>query len=293
LEDQQVQVQQPTAQEDQVEITEPTTLEKESLQYLQTLDPFLHTSSMWQCTVTISRIKEESVWLFPSCYNCGRSCAQQSSTYQCSRCGSTKTSFRYKLTFYATDGTAEAEMFCFDTVARQIVGKPCEILVKSMNISTSIPTELSNIVGLSFTFAINININSYYSRERIFNVNSVIEAHGRHQTLTDTQESIEQEHSDKLHELSLTLTVQESPATAMQKLSTAPSTTLLPRSLTYSPVKDTSSSLVLKTEKPDTADVVKTVSVLNRIMYIILSRSSLIRNYFTDPYCFPFGQFSS
>jgi hypothetical protein len=77
-------------------------------------------------------------------------------------------------------------MFYVDAVARQIVEKPCEILVKSMNISASIPTELSSIIGLSFTFAISININSYYSRERIFNVNSVIEAHGRQQTLVDT-----------------------------------------------------------------------------------------------------------
>jgi hypothetical protein len=131
------------------------------------------------------------------------------------------------LTFYVTDGTAEAEMFCFDTVARQIVGKPCEILVRSMNVSTSIPAELSNIIGPRFTFAINININSYYSRERIFNVNSVIEVHGRYETLTDTQESIEHEHPDKLDEHPLTLTAQDSPASAMQKLSTALSTNLV------------------------------------------------------------------
>jgi hypothetical protein len=96
---------------------------------------------------------------------------------------------------------------------------------------------------------LHININSYYSRERIFNVNSVIEAHGRQQTLTDTQESIEHEHPEKIddlpltltntqesieHEhpekiddLPLTLTAQESPATAMQKLSTNPNTTLV------------------------------------------------------------------
>jgi hypothetical protein len=41
-------VQQPTSQEDQVEITDPVALEKESLQYLQTLDPFLHTVSTFR-----------------------------------------------------------------------------------------------------------------------------------------------------------------------------------------------------------------------------------------------------
>jgi hypothetical protein len=58
---------------------------------------------------------------------------------------------RYKLSFYATDGTAEAKMFCFDTIARQIVGKPCEILIRSINVSTSTPIELSSIIGLRFT----------------------------------------------------------------------------------------------------------------------------------------------
>jgi hypothetical protein len=118
-------------------------------------------------------------------------------------------------------------MFYFDAVARQIVGKPCEILVKSMNISASTPTELSSIIGLRFTFAISININSYYSRERIFNVNSVIEAHGRQQALVDTQESVEHEHLEKIDDLPLPLTAYKSPATAMQKLSTAPNTTLV------------------------------------------------------------------
>jgi hypothetical protein len=118
-------------------------------------------------------------------------------------------------------------MFCFDAIARQIVEKPCEILVKSMNILASTLTELSSIIGLRFTFAISININSYYSRERIFNVNLVIEAHGRHQTLVDTQKSVEHEHLVKIDDLPLPLTAQESPATAMQKLSTAPNTTLI------------------------------------------------------------------
>jgi hypothetical protein len=43
-----VRVQQPTSQEDQVEITDHVVLEKESLQYLQTLDHFLHTVSTFR-----------------------------------------------------------------------------------------------------------------------------------------------------------------------------------------------------------------------------------------------------
>jgi hypothetical protein len=86
---------------------------------------------------------------------------------------------RYKLTFYETDGTAEAKMFCFDSIAKQIIGKPCEFLIKTLSVSRSIPPDLSAIIGLMLTFVVNININSYYSRDMILNVNSILQAHGR------------------------------------------------------------------------------------------------------------------
>jgi hypothetical protein len=88
---------------------------------------------------------------------------------------------RYKLTFYATNGTAEAAMFCFDGIAKHIIGKPCEFLVKTLAASWSTPPDLSAIVGLKFTFAMNININSYYTKERILNVNLILQAQGRQQ----------------------------------------------------------------------------------------------------------------
>jgi hypothetical protein len=60
------------------------------------------------------------------------------------------------------DGTAEAQFFCFGNVAKRIVGKPCEAILRSMNISGNTPPELAAIVGLKFTCAIKININSFY-----------------------------------------------------------------------------------------------------------------------------------
>jgi hypothetical protein len=119
----------------------------------------------------------------------------------------------YKLTFYATDGTSKVQMFCFDTIVKQIIGKPCEFLVRSMNVLGGTPSDLAVIIGLKFTFAVNININSYYAKERIFNVNSVIQGHGRQRESAD--------------ELSIPLQTQESPSTAMQKLSTEHQTSLV------------------------------------------------------------------
>jgi hypothetical protein len=104
------------------------------------------------------------------------------------------------------DGTAKVQMFCFDTTAKQIIGKPCDFLVRNMNVSGGTPSELAAIIWLKFTFVVNININSYYTKERIFNVNSVIQAHGKQKESVD--------------ELTIAPQIQESPSTAMQKIST-------------------------------------------------------------------------
>jgi hypothetical protein len=76
---------------------------------------------------------------------------------------------RYKLIFFATDGTTEAKMFCFDIMAKRIVGKPCEVVLRNTH------PDLAAIVGLKITLAIAININLYYSAERIFNINSILQ----------------------------------------------------------------------------------------------------------------------
>jgi hypothetical protein len=94
-----------------------------------------------------------------------------------------KTYYRYKLTFFATDGTAEIELLCFDCVAKHIVAKLCEALLRSMDISGNTPPELTVIVGLKFTFTVNININSFYSGAKIFNIDSILETHGRQESI--------------------------------------------------------------------------------------------------------------
>jgi hypothetical protein len=134
---------------------------------------------------------------------------------------------RYKLTFYATDGTTDAEMFCFDSIAKQIVGKPCEFLVKTMDVSGNTPSDLSAIVGLKFTFVVTININSCYAKQRIFNVGSVLQTYGKQEGTSSSQNNIFDDLSFKSEDPSLLLQTQESPATAMGELSTGGRTILV------------------------------------------------------------------
>jgi hypothetical protein len=66
---------------------------------------------------------------------------------------------------------------------------------------------------LKFTFGVNININSYYMKEIIFNVNSVIQSHGKQK--------------EPVYKLSVAPQIQESPSTAMERLSTGDRTSLV------------------------------------------------------------------
>jgi hypothetical protein len=61
---------------------------------------------------------------------------------------------KYKLKFRASDATAIAQMFCFDNIARYIVGKSREVILWSTNAATPIPPNLAQIVSLKFTFRV-------------------------------------------------------------------------------------------------------------------------------------------
>jgi hypothetical protein len=100
-------------------------------------------------------------------------------------------------------------------VAKRIVGKPCESLLKSMDISGSAPPGLTAIVGLKFTFAINININSFYSTEKIFNVDSILETHGRKQPVQAVEQIVQHQDPLMLGEHTSPPSTQDSPATAI------------------------------------------------------------------------------
>jgi replication factor A1 len=194
-----------------MQIEELPALQQQSLKDLQMLDPFLYSSSTWQCTIVITRVQERTNWWFPSYSKCGKSCAQQSSSYSCEKCGCIKTTFRYKLTFFAADETAEAEFFCFDKIARRIVGKPCDALLRSMDISGNTHPDLAAIIGLKFTFAVTININSFYSTGKIINVDSILEAHGRQHPTSDVQRIKQEQNPLTSDEFSAPPVTEDSP----------------------------------------------------------------------------------
>ncbi|PWZ54757.1 hypothetical protein Zm00014a_023274 [Zea mays] len=137
---------------------------------------------------------------------------------------------------YFLDATATTQMFCFDTVARHIVGRPCETVLKQDTEAAPIPPDLAQIVSLKFTFCVTASNQTFAQQEKqptVLQINSIVVVHGRQHSLSSgIQNTIDQGPSTPNKEATLKL-LKESPSTAMERLSTKVSKDV-GRKLTYS-----------------------------------------------------------
>lgn len=87
--------------------------------------------------------------------------------------------------FLASDDTTTAEMLCFENVAKQIVGKPCETLLKNTSASNAhtIPTDITAIISTKYTFAVTLTKYSFHTDKKVFQPLSILESHGRQKSL--------------------------------------------------------------------------------------------------------------
>ncbi|ONM58870.1 Retrotransposon-like protein [Zea mays] len=153
---------------DKQEITPPSFPQREhhNLKYILSLNPHDVPDQGYECTVTITCIPEGKTWYYIACNTCPNKPSTDPVIRQCSTCRSTNYCFRYKLTFKASDGTEEAEMFAFDNVARTIIGKPCPTVVASFPDASAIPPEIAAIVSRKYTFIIEFNSQSFRFLEK-------------------------------------------------------------------------------------------------------------------------------
>src|SRR6266498_3457460 len=107
-------------------------------------------------------------------------------------------------------------MFCFDNIAKRIVGKSCEAVIKSIRHPTDTPPDLAAIISLKFTFAITITDASYHLRKKVFQINSILASHGKQHLPTNAHEQA----PSTPPKLPLLTLIGDSPTTAMQKLQT-------------------------------------------------------------------------
>ncbi|XP_008679653.2 uncharacterized protein [Zea mays] len=151
----------PTVAEEEFEVSQKPNIEDKTIQELLEMDLDMFPPQGFKCTATISRLIQDSKWWFPSCTKCKKSSPQTSTGYRCTSCGCTDVKFSYKLSFVATDGTCEAEFFCFDTIAKRIVGKPCDTLITTPIASQGFPPDLAAIVSLKFTFVVTLYMSAF------------------------------------------------------------------------------------------------------------------------------------
>lgn len=72
-------------------------------------------------------------------------------------------------------------MICFGDVARQIIGKPVQQLLRTVTTGGPLPVDIAKIISRRFTFAVTLTQQSYYRQDRTYQVTSVVTAHGQHE----------------------------------------------------------------------------------------------------------------
>lgn len=147
---------------------------EKTLRELNEMDPYDFAENGYHCNVTIGRLLPNATWWFPSCSKCSKSCVPDGAGYRCNACSNTSFKFKYKISFTALDGTDEAEMICFGDVARRVIGKSVQQLLKTARNANTYPQEVARIVSLRFTFAVALTQQSYYKQQKTYQVVSVI-----------------------------------------------------------------------------------------------------------------------
>ncbi|KAL5663204.1 hypothetical protein ACJX0J_023312, partial [Zea mays] len=127
----------------------------------------------------------------------------------------------YKLSFVVTDGTSEAEFFYFDTIAKRIVGKPCDTLITATMTSQGFPPDLAAIVSLKFTFVVTLNMSAFSVTNRVFSILYVLTNHGRQTSVPPTVLNYPQEQLLTQDDIFESTATQDSLATSFAKLSTS------------------------------------------------------------------------
>ncbi|XP_066351389.1 uncharacterized protein [Miscanthus floridulus] len=125
---------------------------KQRLLQLNEMDPYDFSDDGFRCTVAVGRLVPNASWWFASCTRCSKSCGADGGGYRCNSCSSMSFRFKYKLCFVAMDGTDEAEMICFGDVARHIVGKPVQQVLRMATPANQLPADIAKIVSRRFTF---------------------------------------------------------------------------------------------------------------------------------------------
>ncbi|CAO2038100.1 unnamed protein product [Urochloa humidicola] len=161
----------------------PLQQETRYLRDLLNIGPYEFPQGGCRCTVTIARLVAGVSWWFPSCSKCAKACSRDANGYTCYNCNSNNYRYKYKLVFMASDGTAEAEMICFGQIAQRIIGKPVDQVLRTVRRDEEFPLDVAGIVAQKHTFTVTVANQSFYTRNMLFMINSIVASYGRQRAI--------------------------------------------------------------------------------------------------------------
>ncbi|XP_021314345.1 uncharacterized protein LOC8075683 isoform X2 [Sorghum bicolor] len=153
---------------------EPIILEHKNLDELNAMDPFDFPREGFKCTVTITSVPQDYRWSYYGCAKCKKAITEVAVPFRCSVCACKEAKNLYKLSFVATDDTAEGMFFCFDEISRMIIKRNVDYVLRMAMKASGLPKEITDIVSKKFTFNVILTKGSYYDGHKTYEVRSIM-----------------------------------------------------------------------------------------------------------------------
>ncbi|CAD6266927.1 unnamed protein product [Miscanthus lutarioriparius] len=154
--------------------------EQKTLLQLKDIDPFTEKDKKYECTVTIITITENEPWCYRACTIDNHTIRHQDKNFKCTKedCTNTQFDWRYKISFFVTDGTYNLEFMIFEKRGAELIGKSAETLRKQYDI-TQTPPEVILLINHKFTFIVKVLYKSINALEPSFEVVLIKERFGK------------------------------------------------------------------------------------------------------------------
>lgn len=84
--------------------------------------------------------------------------------------------YRYRLTFFASDGTDQGTFFCYDDIGRQLLWINCNAVINRTRTRPGFPEEITKLISKTFIFGIHLTKESYTDPDhRVFQIDAMID----------------------------------------------------------------------------------------------------------------------
>lgn len=152
------------------ESDEPTTA---TVAELSVMNPHVAAGKKFRCKIIIDGLQPNQGWWFMSCDSCSWKAVAEGAAFRCTKesCNSKHASPRYRVPIVASGDGASVEMVFFGDIARDLIGKPVDVLLaESCALVSAVPDEITGLVGRSYVVDLAVSRFSYRKDDISFQV---------------------------------------------------------------------------------------------------------------------------